>query len=275
MKIVSPAILTPNRSRLGFPTGNRAGYDPSHIFSRGLQLSAVSNGLNFINLLPGNCPLLGTTHGTMASVYDKDMGLVKTVGTTSYVSFAGAASANFSPVTLAAIFSTNSDNSGIIHNATAATNGPMLANFGNNHLWFSVPAGDIDSGLTITNNVPYFGVASYFGTNTDNVPLNFVLVNLLSGQISTATTIISLRNAITGSGYSIGFEWKYSDYWQGRIGAVYAAAEYHTMAALVKVAQFPWKIWYPQRANLYNRVGVSGAPVVPDQLFDAQVIVMM
>jgi hypothetical protein len=241
---VSNQLSVLKRRSLAFP-GRAPGFDPSHPFGKSIQLSAVNYRGNFINFA-GYSPVTGTVAGTTANKIDGIIGPCKDVGTTSRVTFAATAVATGSPCTQAAIIRTSTaDNSGIIQNATAATDGPMLAVFasGGSNLSFSTGPTDYLSGIILADNTPYFLVASLSGLTNGTV--NFLALNLKTGQITTATQAEGNDNSITGSGYTIGFDWKFSDYWQGRIAAVMSATKYYSLFQLTMWAADPWAFWYP------------------------------
>lgn len=238
-----PAIL--RRRSLAYPGGAKPGFDSTHPMAVGANLSAVfDNSGNFINLCPGFCPPIGTIAGTVAKKLDSQIGPAKDVGTTYKVTFTSGSGGIFSSasaaVTFAAIMRTSaSDNSGII---CAGTDGPQIADFGG-PFYFSQSGTDTSSGITLAANTPYFVVASFEGTI--NFPCNFLVLNLQTGNIQTATVVIGQNVNSTGTGFSIGFEGKYTDYWQGRIAAVYAANAYHQLQDLQAWATDPWRFWYP------------------------------
>lgn len=237
----------PLRDKLAFPAGVAPGFDPTHIAAQGAQLSAVFSGGNFLNVAPGFCSLLGTISGTPASVLDGALGPAKNVGTSYSVAFGSSAPAISGSVTMAAIIRVPAtSNSGILHNASAAsTGGTVLACFANNLYLANLAATtDINSGVQIATGDPYFVAASLRG----GVQVDFVAANLRTGQIQTATVTTTVNASATGSGFTIGEEYEYGTFFNGKIAAVMAAAGYVPLSQLLAWARDPWSFWYPDAA---------------------------
>lgn len=232
------------RRGLIYPGGFRPGYDPTHIAAANTQFSAISQNGSFVNLVPGFGSLLPSTiNGTVGYIIDGGIGPAKTPGTNNSYIFTSAAVTYSDNIVMAAIIRTSaSDNSGIFTNTGTNVSAAQLAVFGGSQLYLSPNSGgDIGSGISLSANTPYFVV----GTKTNLGTFNFLALNLNTGKITTSTVAFSLSGVTGQSGYTIGYEYEYGDFFQGRIAAVMHANNFLTMSELLTWAADPWSFWYP------------------------------
>jgi hypothetical protein len=231
--------------------GGAAGFDPSHPAAKGTVISTVASGANHINLLTGQA---GSTTGSVpTAVIDGHIGPAMNCLGFEFSTFAGAIPPDGgvgSAVTLAAIFTRTSAStlySGVCQ--TGAGNTGFALNFyGSNVLKFEAPgAGGVVGNataigsITLLSSVPYFVAASY---SQAIATVNFVVTNLLTGQIQTQVVTGATGTPLAGGTYYAGYAaGSYNSL--GPLATTMASYAYTILPQLVKWAQRPWDFWRP------------------------------
>ncbi len=106
----------------------------------------------------------------------------------------------------------------------------------------------ISSGLTLSTNVPYFiGVSCRSGSQ------NFVVVNLATGQVQTATTT-TVRAFSAATGYTIGGLSGGSKQADATIMAAMHSVSYLSLPELLAWAADPWAFWYPAETSAFDQI---------------------
>lgn len=243
-----PRILLPPRNRLAFPR-HPAGFDPTHPgalgFVPGRGASVVASGANFINILNG-APLIPTS---LTSTIDGRIGQVAictTVGANALLSGLGVVVST--DMTYAAIFVPTSVASNTMMGYSSSA---LLFNGANFGCFFG---GFYSSSTTYVQNVPYFYVASIKGS----VIVNFVVVNLATGQTSNSTAAASTNNPNTIGSVVIGNSGAGGNQLLGNMATAMMSPVYVPMSNLLAWAADPWSFWYPP--PLFNVVGATAPP---------------
>jgi hypothetical protein len=246
---------------LAFPAGRKPRFDQSHIAARGISsgfgFSGIPVGKTLINLLSGK-PL--TAGALNTGITDCVMGPVVNVGNSStqgnvQMVLAGQSTSAIGNGTIAAIFSINAFD--------GVSQSLFMNSSGNNGLLFYINGGSsnqlstyngsagVNSGLIPLLNTPYFAVASNNGTTT-----NFLLLNLLNGEVQTASPSGSTNGTPNGS-YSVGWYSTFATAVDSKLAAIMYAPSYMTLSAIKQWAQDPWAFWYPN-TQLVKPLGLVG-----------------
>lgn len=229
---------------LSFP-GIAPGVNNSHVCGLATNFSAIFIRNGFVNYANSRfAGLLGTTSGTPAAKIDSVIGPCRDVGTNYSVAFTTPTGSS-GPVTMAAIIRTGvGDDAGIFESDTAASQGAgILANYAG-RLYFATDGTDHDSGIALANSTPYF-VAATWRNDLSLSYTNFIAKNLNNGKINTAATTSSDLDNVTGTGITIGYNYKYGAYFPGRIAAVAYTRSFCSLQQLTMWAADPWGFWYP------------------------------
>lgn len=257
-------LIAPIRNRLSYPAGYSPGIDPTHIAVRKfLRFSGIAQGTNFIRL--DKKPIKGTASGTLTGPIHGVMGpYVRNNNTAASINFAGNSVVAPTSGTLAAIAMVTPGAQTVFFSTTsvAADNVPVLfMDTGTNQLGLGgltgIPLISL-SGIVLAGLTPYFVAASYPTIGSGFV--NFVVTNLLTGQISQA----SVSNTFT----SVAPNGTYCVCGANAIAAIdaYTAAAMYSTAGLSPAdmlawAGDPWAFWYPDIAAMDDfLVGSSFIP---------------
>lgn len=242
---VSNRISLIRRRGLGYPIGFSAGVDTSHIAAKGLRFSGIAApaGLQFINLLNGK---KGTVTSTFTSSIHGIIGRQITSTGTGQVAFSGNAATGVSSLTIGAIIlGMAAATNGIIFNTTsAATAAPFIwQSPTTNNLAVTSGSGtiNIDSGLGLVAGIPYFIGISFSSLTTT---VKFVITNLLTGQIRTASIANTLAATASNGTYCVAGD-GLADGSTGVVAAVMFSTAGISLPALLQWATDPWSFWYP------------------------------
>lgn len=239
---------------LSYP-GGMPGFDPAHPASYRCSFSAVAVGANFINLHSGLQRGTATTLPTAA--------INGVIGPAPQFSSAGNAlrfsgSWNITPsaVTLAAIFqlSAASVANGVFGTAQSNTTGCYLEINAANHPALIVAASSSSTFTTITlsSGVPYFVAVS-----GNAAVQNCVCINLLNGEIQSASKSIALTFTASGPAPAIGLVLDATGL-SGQVAAVCSGFNLLSLAQLIQWAQRPWDFWYPPAIDELLFSGLKG-----------------
>ena len=239
---------------LAYPTGSIAGFNPSHIAAANCHFSGVAQTGGFLDLTAG---LRGVAAGTPASLINGTLGPATTYTTTSDItSFANKPTTADQGYTFGCIFiltDVTANTRFLISNSNSGS-GHSLAMTSGGGLNLALAANGVstvNSGFIPTVNTPYFFAGSLWNLGATGRTANFVLTNLLTGQVKTAVgtqgTIVSATAPTPGT-YTIG-----NRNGQALLGSISAAmgasvaniGEQLPMSALVQWAHDPWSFWYP------------------------------
>lgn len=241
-----PLIYQPNP--LAFPS-RAPGVNPSHPAANGkIYLAGIALNGNFVNLLNG---AKGTINGTpSAGIY----GAVGPVFVPAATNNGGSASTAFgiatpagSVCTFSAIFMTGiitgGSNSVVFYTGNQGfqitnSTGALVVHTGGGGTVTLSPT------LQVTAHTPYFFAGSYTGDASGN----FVLVNLATGSINTATGTTGY-NVVAGTTIVVGNAVANNSCFGGGIAtvsyAINAVNNVLSIPALVQLAARPWDFWYP------------------------------
>jgi hypothetical protein len=233
-------MLSIARAQLGPPLWLPPRFDPTHIASLNCQFSGVSCGTGFVNLLKGggSSSLSGSPTNSISGV----------IGCTTYYSgssdasnFTNFNSNNVASMTGAAIFLRTSNPSNNAYFIGASGLQGFLSG-GTNTLGVELNnSGPYFSTFTTSLNVPYFVVAS---ATTGSV-INFLALNLLSGQIQTQSiTAETVAVESSGLGY-VGNKTGGARPATAYVAATMMGGVYLSPTDLLAWAQDPWSFWYP------------------------------
>lgn len=254
-------MLALRANPLIYPAGRMARFDPTHFASSGMApysgFSAVATGGNLINLLTGNA---GTPDSQVSSQILGQIG--NTVATTASnasngVQFSGNKSAAPATQTLAAICLFTNITSGANPTAVANSGGADGLSMGakggtGTFSCFGATGGDINSAITLLNNIPYFLAAS---ANSNTSTTNFIAVNLATGKIQTDTVSSAITFTAT-TNYRIASD-GFADCLVGGVAAGMYAPNFLTVAQLQRWGSDPWAFWYPRLARFAVGVAVA------------------
>jgi hypothetical protein len=240
------AALLYKTNALLFPGGRTPGFDPSHVAANKIRYSGIPAGATFLNLLNNTTSTIGGT----ASLKITPMGpaVYTATGAANYNSVTATASETPIAVTQAAIVTPITSNaSGSYLFCTDVTNATtenalmilsLVVEFSCN--------GSYTSGITLSLNTPYF-VAVSVRNNSGNLAGNFVVINLLTGQIFTAT-LTGTSRILQASTFNWGIGGNTLNSRSGvQIAAVMYSVGYLSLQQLLLWAQAPWDFWYPPK----------------------------
>jgi hypothetical protein len=235
---------------LAYPAGRAPGFDPSHpAMARAngrCRLSVFASGASFINLLNG-AP--GTVTGAInSSVIDGALGPATafTNSGTGIITYPTPTGVNDTMQTIAVLvrFTTLTVNYQTI---VSGPSGAVLFTLNPSNLlglYFNFASAFVSSGLTPVVNVPYLAIASY---NTGNTTANFLLLNLKTGQIQTATVSSASVSTVASSGtYGLGSTGNANQGLGGNLAVGTIIPNYLSPQELAVWAADPWSFWYPK-----------------------------
>lgn len=246
------------RSKLTYPAGVLPGWDPTHPAARQTRLSAVVRAGTFKEIAPQTRQAtLGTTPPTFSN--HSHLGPVGVFnGSTSInaVTVAGLSTANDTVATVAAIFTITAFTSTWCPIANSGSSAGYAINIATTPGVQMVLPGTVVTSVvfgTIAVNTPYFlAVSNVTGLQ------NYVLCNLSSGQIQTATTASAYTSAALNGTADIGCWSQNSQAFDGDIAAVMWSNTFLGLGSLKMWAADPWAFWYPQPEE--NWVASTGLP---------------
>lgn len=243
-----------NRNPLVYPTGRAPGFDPSHVAAHRIAFSCVASGANFVNVLTG---ARGTIiSGTPTTSILEAIGPGINFPTASdQIKVPGVAIDNVTG-TLAVIF--NHTGSSFPNLITSGSTGGAEVTFYLAPLVLSLNGwahADVGSTATITAfSVPYFAATSWDGNG-----VNFILVNLVTGQTLTDTTGSTTFSGSADGFYLFGVGGG-GNAPQGGIAAGMCSGYKMSLSELRQWANDPWSFWYPRKFDLLDMIkGSSGA----------------
>jgi hypothetical protein len=239
-------ILRP--SKLLYPAGRNLSFDGSHPFAKGVRMSIVAarGGNNYINVPTGK-PLV--VSGSPTSGFNSRMGPYVIGGATNGNSFLNSSTTAPNCVTMAAIVTPITSNVFqplICLNNTGSTGETELVLVSNVLSYVSSLGVTTSSGITaLTANVPYFVACSVVANKTT---MSFIVVNLLTGQVSTSTVTGAASNQNLGSVFVIGGASVNAGGAQWIAAAMVSTlpdTEFYSAESLLDWAKAPWDFWYP------------------------------
>ena len=247
-------LSIPFRNPLAYPAGVAMGIDLSHPAAGATLWSIAATGNGLISVLQGT-----RRTGTVAPSYAPSIigpaGLFSggNVDQFSNVPFA----AGVTTFTIAAIILPTSltGNTNVFNYGSGGTGVGILSVSG--ALRVDYPGvGNVTSGISMTNNVPQ---AVFISRNA--VPnTNFVIANLQTGQVITATSGSATAGVAPATRLDIGNGG--FGFWTGYIACCMFSARYLSMPELLKWAADPWSFWYPRRPS-YNVAAAAAGGAFP------------
>ena len=258
---MSVHFLTQYRNPLAYPAGYAPGFDPNHVASRGVGpgngFSAVADGRNYVNLVRGD---VGTTATLPAAKIYGTVGPANLhTAINDALRFSGHSAVTNTSTTMAAIFicwGFPNANGLIVCSSVNDTGGGssgIALNIGTAgalqyaYRWVAANS----SGLTVALNVPYFAAAS-----GDASTINFVLVNLLSGQTLTASISAGGTPQASDGTYIVGGNLSQAP--NLSIAAVMHSTKRTGLPELRQWAADPWSFWYPNPGDNWTAAQVGG-----------------
>lgn len=243
---------------LAFPAGRAPGFDQSHIAAQGISngygFSAVASGKTYINLLSGGPFTTPSQFPAAATI--SGLGPCGLFTTTAQVCAIGANQSTATPpgITVGAIVQFAGTGDGTFC-AVIGVNSGHASQFGmagsSKNLYFYNNAASTSS-FTIATGVPYFIAASMQPSST----VNFVAVNLQTGQLLSSTTTTGASLAALSALPQIGLDLGDSHTADAYIAAAMLAPSFMSLQALITWAADPWSFWYPQLAAPQFKVGI-------------------
>lgn len=251
--MLAPPILS-RYPPLAYPAGRVPGFDPTHPAAEGCAFSGIAaSGGGFINVLNGNP---GTQGGSPSAVIDGNIGRASLYSGSNDNSNFVVPILSITSCSIAAILrivSISGNNAFIIGNNSttlvyvASTGVVDIFGIGN-----SVTA---SSGIALSAGVPYFVAGSV--VNGSGNPASFVVVNLKTGQILTASATATATSLGSGSPLYIGNRNTLNRPPDASIAAAMISYNnYLPLPTLLQWAQRPWDFWYP--ISKANGMGIFG-----------------
>ena len=243
---------------LVFPGGN-AVFNPAHpAAGNNVRYSGVARAGSMINLITGKG---ATVNGAItAGVHGKIGATVVNTTSTAYLSAPGLILAS-TALTFGAIFAPTAALANSVLFSTAGGSGSAA------DTWFQNASGlgpglfvgnsFQNSGLILTNGVPYFIAVSFNGAT-----MNSIATNLNTGVSATASAPVAKAIAtpnvatyILGGIPSAGFQM------DGALAAImYSANNFLSLPQLLNWAQSPWDFWYPPTLRNLISQSLKGGP---------------
>ena len=253
------------RNPLAWPAQRRARLNPDHVaLTAGLvpKLAVVGTAVNSVQDITTG---LFSNSGSVSTYTGQTGPVLRSVypSPTSLVTFSGRDATAYTSVTAAAIFTNN----GIV-------NGRYYALFmsGSNYGWQFLLKGTgsntaefqwgwnghtaTGSGLYISPGVPYLLLVSQNGA----VGLSFLIKNLVTGAVQTATTSAATTGSSSNGTYVVGGD-NIGDYAGGDIAALAYLQGALSTAEMQAWAADPWSFWYPPSA--IEQMMLAGGPTLP------------
>lgn len=236
-----------------YPASTSPGFDAKHPASLNCKFSGIASNADIINLFTGSA---GTIAGAPAASIGGNLGPgVSYTGSTDESVFSFPTTA-FTAWTFGAIVKVTSFLSSgamvmITNNNAANAEGMFFAiTTGTFSVWSGSTS--ISSTFIPSLNVPYFCAASF----SSAAPVDFVLTNLNTGQIRSATIANSTAVTVGSGGLYIGNRGTTRPL-NGLLAAAMLSNSRVPLNSLLMWAADPWSFWYP-RSNQYF-VGVTSA----------------
>lgn len=272
-------LILPRANPFVFPGGN-PGFDPTHIALAGLGagvgkkklFSGVSIGGNFINLLDGS---KGNIAGSPTANIVGTLGPATNCPTgNDGINFTGQSTAAATSITFAGIFVNTASNAGAFSNSLVATvtnfNSVSLSSAGS-ALVMQINNTGVSSGFIPALNVPYFFICSN-RSGTGGI-VNFLLMNLQTGQIQTSSSAATAAAAASGGSFFIGYNATatVTDALKGSIAAAAYIPKYTSLQQMRQWAQDPWAFWYPRKIDFAQMLTApsGGGNVFNDSVTEA------
>ena len=240
-------------NKLAYPGDITPGFDPNHIAAQGAIVSAVmlgSNPINLINGVPGTlvgAPAPPSVQTAIGPAMSTQWGLGQCI------TFTPLSTASVTQATLAGIFiptltqpsvsygdivnlTSNSLNAlALLNSFNTTTSSPGLANGGGLVTLSGIP--------TFVLGHPYFFAVSL--KNGASYPKNYVLVDLLTGQMWSGTgsnTMVPYAPVLCSIGGAT------SHGCNASVAAGMISTTYLTIPQLRQWALSPWDYWYPDNS---------------------------
>lgn len=256
------AVLRPPVNALNPPAGRPPGFDPWHVAAKGIEdrhgFSGIATANNFINLVTGTVGAV--TGATQTTVINKN-GLATrwpTEALNTYYNFPGTLTTDLvatmaiiatfeSAPTRAYLWTDTSSNGGFRLDAQGFVMNFVLA---------------VAHGLTVPTNVPFFYAASKTPT-----AVNFVILNLTTGNLQTAVVANASTALIPGGAFQCVGSFTGNETVVGTTSAAMWAPVALSISELRAWCADPWAFWYPRRKMHaltpsvdWPPAGATGAP---------------
>ncbi len=246
------ALLT-SRNTLAFPFGSPPGFDPTHPALTGARINSIFSGValasgGFTDLLRAR---LGTKVGTQNSAVHGIIGLSARPDPNATAT-AGFTFAGYSTVvpagTTFAIIATYLGTAGFdqipIANDFSGSGAYLYADASTHHLHTGFFGGnDTDSGVVLSDGVPYFLLGSINATTS-----TFIILNLATGQQRSIVIATGGSTAANNGTYAVGMAQNGALAWQGLIAAAAYIPVFTKLSTAQQWAADPWAFWYPSAA---------------------------
>jgi hypothetical protein len=243
LQIIQPGNY---KAGLAYPAGRTAAFNQTHAASNGIVnggqgdvIFCPNNG--FISLVTGK-PYANTN--TTASPIISGIGPNLNIQTSGGRATSTFSSAALTALTVGVVVQFTSINVAATYQ-TLWTSGGSTAAFGLNasHVFNLFYSSDHASNITPIANTPYFAVASANQITTSNV--NFVVVNLLTGQMFTSTTAACTNNPLNSGGANCGIGTVSANQaMNGSVSHCFWNPVYMSLQQLEQLAVDLWSIWY-------------------------------
>lgn len=253
-------LILPRANPLAYPAGFASGFDPSHVASSSIRLSAVTYGVAYISVGPNR--ISNAIIGAPAFQLNPNIGGAGSYSTGNRIQLSTLPAVVDTSQTIAAfIFPTafTNDTAGIVSTTVGGQGGCLqVSNTGVlKFIWIGA-GGNATSTITLTANTPYFVAVSISAANN----AVFIATNLLTGSTVNTVTTVSAGAAATPSGtYLVGMRPGTNTAFTGLIGPIMVNAKFMPLAQLLQWAADPWSFWYPRRQ--IERVGITASGFMP------------
>lgn len=229
-------------SPLAYP-GQAPGFDPSHPAAQGmaagLGISCIASGANFINLLNGK-PF---SVGSAPTASNQQIGPSALFNSVAYCDIGSQSTKSISAITMAAIFQLVTVQSTNAQIAVAFPSTPYAYLGLNAGKIGSYLSGQIVSTITPSAGIPYFAAMSAEAGGT----VNFLLLNLLTGQVLTYSTTTSSGSWSSSATIYVGAATSpNSQQLLGYLAAAMYSPTFLSIYQLLAWAADPWPFWYPR-----------------------------
>lgn len=254
------ALLLKRPNLLAYPGGN-PGFNPSHVAANGISgrrgFSGVASGAGMISLLTGKPASLASTFtGSIGGLIGPG---VSSTSATSKMTFTGAVGPE-QKVTIASIFTWVAGHDGTLFSSSSGQNQqPAVYINGTTNVFEAYGVTNVlSSGLVVTAGVPYLGIVSFNAGGSSY----FLLKNLLTGQVRTATTG-DIGTSVAGTGlYIVGADGFSGDNFAGNIATMMYAPVFMTLPQMIAWSADPWSFWYPRRLDLSMMLKAPSTPTL-------------
>jgi hypothetical protein len=258
---------------LAYPARVNPGFDPNHIATQGASgliqhfsvVATPGGGGGFVLLTHPN--LAPTLSGAPTSVIDGNVGPCAKYATTGNLNYPGPGTAAPSQIVLAAIVTNiiSTSNGNVVgYNSSTPTGGWLLQiQTKVVTIWNSGSGGVATSSITLNTSTPYF-----LALSAKTGAQNWLVRNLLTGQIQTATSATTLNNSQAFNTFSAGGTTQGNFSADASIAAAYMG--YNAFLGLPELQQWalaPWDFWYPPTASslmysIFKTVSGAAPPAI-------------